>query len=197
MSPAAGPGRRPGASGSREDILTAARAAFARDGFGGASVRSIARDAGVDQSLIHHFFGTKQQLLLAAVAFPIDPAVALPPLLAGDRGSLGERLAAFYLGVLEQPATRAPAIALLQAATTNAQAAGLLRAFIGEQVVGRLVAALDMPDAALRATLVGAQLVGTAVVRYIIRVEPLASAAPQTVIAALAPTLQRYLTGPL
>jgi AcrR family transcriptional regulator len=197
VSAAARPGRRPGTSGSREDILTAARAAFARDGYAGTSVRAIARDAAVDQSLVHHFFGTKEKLLLAAVAFPVDPALALPLLLAGDRASLGQRLAACYVGLLEEPATRAPAVALLQAATTNEQAARLLRTFITEQVIGRLVAALDVPDGALRATLVGSQLVGMAVVRYVVCVEPLASAPPETVVAALAPTLQRYLTGAL
>ncbi len=197
MSAAARPGRRGGTSESRQEIIAAARVAFATHGFGGASVRSIAREAGVDQSLVHHFFGTKEQLLLAAVAFPVDPAMALPPLLAGDRARLGERLAAFYVGVLEAPASRAPAIALLQAATTNDQAAALLRTFITEQVIGRLVAALDVDDAPLRATLVGSQLVGMAVVRYVVRVEPLASMPADAVVAAVAPTVQRYLTGAL
>ncbi len=191
------PGRRGGTSESRQDILTAARVAFSTHGFGGASVRSIAREAGVDQSLVHHFFGTKEQLLLAAVAFPVDPALALPPLLAGDRATLGERLAAYYVGVLEAPASRAPAIALLQAASTNEQAAALLRTFISEQVIGRLVAALDVPDAPVRATLVGSQLVGMAMIRYVVRVEPLASMPADGVVAAVAPTLQRYLTGAL
>ncbi len=194
---AARSGRRPGVTGTRAEILDAARTAFARDGYAGTSLRAVARAAGVDQSLVHHFFGTKQALLLSAVELPFDPATALAPVLAGDPAGLGERLVRFYLRLLEDPATRTSVTALLQAAMTHEQAAGLLRTLVTERVVGRIVKAVDGPQPALRATLVGSQLVGLAVVRYVVRVEPLASATGEQVVSAVAPTLQRYLTGPL
>lgn len=190
-------GRRPGGGNTRAHILAAARTAFATDGYAGTSLRAVARAAGVDQSLVHHFFGTKPDLLLAAVEFPVDPAVTLEPLLTGDPATLGERLVRFYLGILDTPETQGPMVSLLQAAMTHEQAAALLRAFVTEQVLGRLVRAIDAEQPALRASLVGSQLVGLAVVRYVVRVEPLASADTEQVVAAVAPTLQRYLTGEL
>ena len=187
-------GRRPGASGSREAILDAAREAFAEHGYDGASIRAIARRADVDPALVHHFFGTKDELFRTAMELPIEPAVVLPALLEGGPDGVGERLVRFFLGVWEEPAPRARILAVLRSAVRHDDAAELLRTFVTREVVGRVAATLEVPDAQLRATLVGSQLVGLAMVRYVVRVEPLASADVETVVAAVAPTLQRYLT---
>jgi AcrR family transcriptional regulator len=190
-------GRRAGASGSRQAILDAARAAFAERGYDAATVRDIARRADVDPALVHHFHGTKEQLFAAAMQLPVDPAVAIPALLAPGVDGLGERLVRFFLGLCEAGGGRSPFLALLRGAASHERSAAMLREFITRAVLGRIAASLHAPDAKLRATLAGSQLVGLAMVRYVVRVEPLASADHDTIVAALAPTIQRYLTADL
>ncbi|GAC1330247.1 MAG: TetR family transcriptional regulator [Mycobacteriales bacterium] len=190
-------GRRPGESGSREAILDAARASFAQRGYDGTTIRAIARDAGVDAALVHHFFGTKDAVFVEAMGLSIDPAVVLPALLASGLDGLGERLVRFFVGVWDDSASRSPFVALIRSAVSHDQAADMLRGFVSRQVLGRVAAALDQPAPELRAALVGSQLVGLGMVRYVIKVEPLASADIETVVSAIAPTVQRYLTGQL
>lgn len=188
-------GRRVGESGSRQAILDAARAAFAEHGYEGATVRGIARRADVDPALVHHFHGTKERLFAEAMQLPVDPAVAIPALLAPGAAGLGERLVRFFLMMCEAGGEGSPFLALLRGAASHPRSAAMLREFIAQAVLGRIAAALDAPDARLRANLAASQLVGLAMVRYIVRVEPLASADHDTIVSALAPTIQRYLTG--
>lgn len=190
-------GRRPGVSGSREAILAAARSSFADHGYDGTTIRGIARAAGVDPALVRHFFGTKEELFAAALEFPFDPGVVLPSVLGGGLSGAGERLVRFLVTTLETPAGRAPFLAILRSAVRYERAATLLRGFVGREVVARVARQVTLPDPELRATLVGSQLVGLVMVRYVVRVEPLASADPETVVQAVAPTIQRYLTGDL
>lgn len=157
----------------------------------------MARDAEVDPALVHHFFGTKHGLFLAALELPGDFTTGLPALLEGSIDELGERLVTFFLSLVDEEASRGPLLAMIQAAMTNEQAAELLRVFVTRQIVGRIVAALDVSQAELRATLVGSQLVGLAVIRHVVRVPPLATAGATAVIAAVAPAVQHYLTGDL
>jgi len=188
-------GRRPGGTDTRGAILSAARKAFARGGFDGATVRGIAGAAGVDPALVHHFFGTKQALFVAAMEFPVDVGAILPALLAPGVDGLGERLVRLLLSVWESE--RSPFIALIRGAVSHEESAALLREFISRELLGRVAAAAEADRPELRATLIGSQLIGLAMARYIIRIEPLASADAATVVAAVAPTVQRYLTGPL
>lgn len=187
-------GRRPGESGSREVILSAARERFARLGFDGTTIRGIAQDAAVDPGMVHHFFGTKDGIFAAAMELPIDAAVVIPALLDEGLDGLGERLLRFFLSLWENPASRLAMSAILRSAVSQERAAALLRGFVGREVIGRLAQRIDRPEPELRATLVGSQLLGLALIRYVIRVEPLASAPAEAVVAAVAPTLQRYLT---
>ncbi len=190
-------GRRPGESGSRGAILAAARESFAEQGYDGATIRRIAGMAGVDPALVHHYFGSKDGLFVAAMELPVDLGTVLPQLLDGGLDGVGERLLRFYLGALELPATRTPMLAVLRSAVRNERAAALLRGFVGREVIGRLAARIDRPEPALRATLVGSQLIGLALARYVIGIEPMASADTETIVRAVSPTLQRYLTGEL
>lgn len=194
-------GRRPGNQGTRETILAAARAAFAEHGYDGASIRAIATAAAVDPALVHHYFGSKQQLFLATVQPPIDPAELIPKVLAGGVDGLGRRLAETFLSVWEDPVTGPAFEALLRRALANRVSARLVREFFAVQVIRRAMQNLeqlvDPAEVPFRATLVASQLFGLAVIRYVLRFEPLASAPREQVAAAVGPTLQRYLTGDL
>lgn len=194
-------GRRPGKQDTREAILAAAREAFAEHGYDGASIRAIATGAGVDPALVHHYFGTKEQLFLATVGPPVDPSELIPKLVAGGVDMLGRRLVETFLAVWEHPVSGPAFEALLRRAFANRLSARLVREFFAVQVIRRAMQALggaiDPAEVPLRATLVASQLFGLAVIRYVLRFEPLASAPRETVVAAVAPTLQRYFTGRL
>lgn len=191
-------GRRPGNPDTREAILTAARATFAERGFDAASIRSIATVAGVDPALVHHYFGSKEELFRATVSIPVDPAELVPRVLAGGRDEVGERLVRTFLTVWDSPVGTA-AVALLRSAMSNQWTARLLREFLVTQILRRVVEQLDLDPAELplRGALVATQIAGLAMMRYVIHLEPVASASPDTLAATIGPTVQRYLTGPL
>jgi AcrR family transcriptional regulator len=190
-------GRRPGVSGTREAILGAARRAFTEHGYQHATVRGVADLAGVDPALVHHYFGTKQELFVAAVRLPVNPVEQLMAVLDEDPGQAGRRMVEAFLSVWDHAATQSPLLALIRSAVGDDHAAAMLREFITEEVLGQIAHRLGGADARLRATLVGSQIIGLAMARYIVKVEPLASAPPTQVVAAVGPTLQRYLTGDL
>ena len=192
-------GRRPGSAGAdtREAILAAAQRLFAERGFEGASMRAIAAEAGVDAALITHFFGSKANLLAAAIEWPFDPDRELPRILKAGRDRVGEGLVALFVRTWDRDGSRHPVITLLRAAITEPSAAGLLADFMRTRLFGPLLAELgsDQPD--IRANLLAAQLGGLGLARYILRLEPLASAPPRNVVRWVAPNIQRYLTSPL
>jgi AcrR family transcriptional regulator len=188
-------GRRPGASGTREKILAAARFHFSDAGYEGATIRGIAGEAGVDPALVLHYFGSKEGVFVAAVEFPIDPAEVLPGLLAPGLEGLGERLVRFFLGAWDSPAG-SPLLGLIRSVVSNERAAALVREFVSQEVLGRIAEAVELDQPQLRASLAASQLIGLAILRYVVKLEPLASAEPDEVAAWLGPTLQRYLTDP-
>lgn len=191
-------GRRPGNPDTRESILEAARTAFAEKGFDGASIRAIAAGAGVDPALVHHYFGTKDKLFLAAMNSPLDPLDLLTEASAGERGEMGARVVRVFLDIWDGP-RGAAGVALLRSAVGTEWTTRLFREFVLTQVLRRAVPrlGLDPAEGSLRMTLAGSQLVGLAMARYVIKVEPLASAPPEVIVAAIGPTVQRYLTGDL
>jgi len=189
-------GRRPGTGGTREKILGAARTHFARAGVEAATVRGIAADAHVDPALVMHYFGSKKELFRASIDFPADPAVFLPRLLEPGIDGLGERLVRFFLETWDTPAGR-PMLALIRSVVTNEDAATLLRDFVSREVLGRLAKALEVDEPRLRASLAASALIGMAMLRYVVKIEPLATARPDEVAAWLGPTIQRYLSDPL
>ncbi|MFH8598070.1 TetR/AcrR family transcriptional regulator [Streptomyces rimosus] len=183
--------------GARERILTAARAEFAARGYEKASIRGIAKAADVDPALVHHYYGTKEQVFEAAVEMSFAPALNAPEaVLDGGLDGVGERMTRFVFGVWENPVTREPLLAIVRSALTNDVAAAVFRKLIVRQLLRRIAGELAVPDAELRAELAAAQLVGTALMRYVIKLEPLASADPERIIARVAPVVQRHLTGP-
>ncbi|RSM52634.1 TetR family transcriptional regulator [Actinoplanes sp. ATCC 53533] len=191
-------GRRPGNQDTKQSILESARKAFAEVGYDKASVRAIAAVAGVDPALIHHYFGTKEKLFLATMNLPINPAEVVPKAMAGPREQAGERLVALLISVWDSPAGIA-AVGLLRSAMSNEWTARLLREFVVTQVLRRAVAELDIDEkqAQTRAALVATQIGGLVMVRYVLKVEPVASAPAEQLVAAIGPAVQRYLTGDL
>ncbi|MFF9091074.1 TetR family transcriptional regulator [Streptomyces sp. NPDC014991] len=182
-------------AGTRDRILTAAREEFSARGYEKTSVRGIAKAAGVDPALVHHYFGSKEQVFEAAVEVAFAPALDASDAVAdGPLDGVGERLTRFVLGVWENPATRTPLLAIVRSAVDNDTAAAVFRRLIAAQLMRRIAAPLDLPDAELRAELAAAQLVGTAMLRYVIKLEPLASADLEQLVARLAPVVQHHLT---
>ena len=190
-------GRRKGAPDTREAILASAREAFADKGFDGASVRVIATGAGVDPALVHHYFGTKEQLFLATVEVPVDPGDFVPLALDGDDDHLGERVVRMFLSVWDDPRTGPPLLALVRTGLQHDWSARLLREFVTAQILRRIIARLDVPpaEAPIRAALVASQMLGLGMTRYVLKVEPLATLDIDTLVPLIAPTIQRYLTG--
>ena len=193
-TPARRRGRRAGTSDTRAAIVDAARTRFAEDGYDRASLRSIARAASVDAALVHHYFADKADLFVAAMHLPLRPHEIVGRVIAGDRDALGERLVGTFFGVWDSPLGRESIRALLRGAVSHDAAARMLREFLTREVFGKLAIAVSAPDADLRGALVASQMVGLAVTRYIIRLEPIASAPTSDLVAWIGPTVQRYLT---
>ncbi|MBF6475915.1 MULTISPECIES: TetR/AcrR family transcriptional regulator [Nocardia] len=189
-------GRRPGQSGAREAILAAARARFADVGFDKTSVRAVATDAGVDPALVHHYFGTKQQLFAAVVELPVDPEVTLRIIEAAPLDELGETIIRAVVGVWDSPAGPG-VVALVRSILAGTDDPALARTFVLEVVLERVRLRIATPedDGRVRVGLVASQMMGVLVGRKIIGVEPLASMPAGALAAAVGPTLQRYLTG--
>jgi AcrR family transcriptional regulator len=188
-------GRRAGDAGTRESILEAARVRFAEHGYDGATIRGIAGDAGVDPALVHHYFGTKEKLFVAAMRFPAVPSEVIRGVWRDGPDGVGERLARAVLGVWESQDMRSQAEALLRSAVTNDRAARMLREFVTSAIIRFVAEVFGQRDVEYRASLVASQIIGLGIARYVVRLEPLASASAEDVAAAIGPTLQRYLTG--
>ncbi len=189
-------GRRPAGSDTRAQLLDAARVEFAERGYEGATVRRIAERAGVDAAMVNHWFGGKEALFTASLDIPIDPAEILASIIPGDPETIGERIVDRFLTVWDATGG-GPLAAMIQSIASHDAAAQMMREFIGNVLVGRIVAAVAPDQHELRAGLCGAQVFGLGMVRYVLRLEPLASADHATLVAAVAPSLQRYLTAPL
>ena len=186
-------GRRPGDSGAREAILREARQSFGSAGFSGTTIRGVARAAGVDPALVHHYFGTKDELFAASLELPFDPSVVVPALLAEGMDGLGERVVRTFVGVWDATPGQGPLLALLRSAVSDERAAESLRDFVTRAVIGPLTRAAAPEGAELRASLVASQVVGLAMARYVVRLAPIASASVDELARMVGPTLDRYL----
>ena len=194
-------GRRPGKQDTRDVILANARDAFAQEGYDGTSIRGIAVAAGVDPALVHHYFGTKEQLFLAVVQPPFDPTEFMSQIHADGADGFPERLVRTFLSVWEGPVSGPAIQSLLRRGVAHHGTSRLLREFFTRQIVrqlGRVLADdVEADELPLRASLVASQLLGLGVTRYILELEPLASAPTEVVVAATTPTIERYLFGGL
>jgi AcrR family transcriptional regulator len=190
-------GPRPAGSGTREAIAAAARHQFAEHGYPGTTLRSVAREAGVDTRLVTHYFGSKQALFATVVELPFDPASALDQILRRGPDDAGTRLAQFLLSVLESPGGRRTVTGMLRAAASEDAAAAMIRDLLVERILTPLTQRIGGDAPELRASLLGSQIAGLAFARHVVGLPRLVQADPATLVAALAPALQHYLTGPI
>jgi AcrR family transcriptional regulator len=190
-------GRRPGESSTQAEILEAARKLFMKRGYQGATMRGIAKEAGVDASLIVHFFGNKLNLFSDAVQWPFDPEEEMPKLFADGRGNVGRNAVRLVLRIWEKGGTRDPVLTLLEAAISDPGAADMLGEFIRHPLFAPMLDRLGSDRPELRANLISSQFVGLGLARYVLKFEPLASATPEQVVEWVGPNIQRYLTGKL
>ena len=197
-------GRRPGGEDTRAAIIAAARAEFAQRGYDGTSLRGVAREAGVDPKLVHHYFDGKSELFAEVLAFPADPSEIIERVVSVPREELGETLVRVFLSVWDTPTGRQRFAAMFAAAAANEEHARMVREFVGREIFVRLIERLDEPGPAagpsgsveLRAALGAAQLIGMGVLRYVVGLPALADASVEDLVAALAPSLQAHLSPP-
>lgn len=175
-------------------MLDAARARFASDGFGAATIRRIAADAGVDPSQVIQFYRSKDELFAVAMAVPASALERFDTAFEGPDERLGERVVRAYLEAWEGiAAEREPLMAMLRGAVVHEQASARLREFIQYRLLHGTRGRGD--DAMLRAGLAASMLVGIVMTRGIIGVPVLASADTETLIATVAPAIQKILVG--
>ena len=191
-------GRRPGGVDTRAAIVEAARVDFAEQGYDAASLRGIARRAEVDPALVHHYFGGKAQLFAFVMDIPVDPAVLISAVVEGPRDQVGENLVRTFLGVWDSDDGKQRFQALIRSAVTHEDATRVLREFLTREIFGRVVQSLapegERPaDLELRAGLAASQMVGMALLRYIVEFPAVVDATHDELAALLGPTIQRYL----
>ncbi|MBS2939681.1 TetR family transcriptional regulator [Nocardioides sp. J2M5] len=189
-------GRRPGAPDTRAEVLAAARESFAGKGFRGTTIRAVAAAAGVDPALVHHYFGTKDDLFLAALELPVDPREVLAPVVALGPDGAGERFLRTFLSVWDDPEMQVRLLAVVRSVLSEGGASLLKEGFI-PVVVGPVLAQLVADRPEVRVPLVASQVVGLIVTRYVVALPPMATMPADELVARMGPVLQHYLTGDL
>ena len=190
-------GRRPAGQDTRDVVLAGAREEFLERGYEAASVRSVARRAGVDPGTVRHWFRDKTQLFTASLGLvDIDPAAIVRAAAEGPVESLGERLVRSVVEVWDTDYGETVRL-VVPAVMADPGLRGLLPQFLGAELLGPIVRRLDVDDALLRSALVASQMAGVLMTRYLVPLAPLASLPPERVAALVGPTVQRYLTGDL
>jgi AcrR family transcriptional regulator len=166
---------------------------FGEHGYEGATVRAIAARAEVDAALVHHYFGTKSDLFAEITDFPLRPDLEVPRILRGPRDQAGERIVRFVLEAFERPEVRKRGVIVLRTAISGKLTAPLVTGFLSRELLPRIAAELDPPDATLRASLVASQIAGMLITRYVVKLPAMADATTDDLVAQVGPTIQRYL----
>ncbi len=168
---------------------------FAEHGYDRATVRAIAHRAGVDAAMVNHWFGGKQGLFAQAILHVPFDYRDLPALVTADGPDhVGENIVRTFV-TLWDGAGGEVFVGLVRSVTTHEQALAVLKETLVNGIIGEvaLIAAADRAE--LRAALCATQLVGLGMMRYVVGLEPVASAEVEQLVATIGPTLQRYLTG--
>jgi AcrR family transcriptional regulator len=190
-------GRRSGGSASRERILAVARLAFPANGYAGTSLRGVARDAGVDPSLIVQFFGSKAGLFAAAVEWPFDPDEIRGQIQASPPEQVGETVARAFIGHWDCDEHRNAIVSLVHAALADPRAAAMMREFMTLNLTLPAVERVGADRAQLRAELLASQLLGFGLARYVLAFDELAAASSEELVVALGTALQHTCADPL
>ncbi len=190
-------GRRPAGEDTRAEILNAARTEFSVKGYDASSLRAIARLAEVDPALVHHYFDGKAALFVEAMSLPVNPLFLIDAIIAGPRERVGERLAATFFEIWDSAPGRERLVALIRSAVSHEDAARMLREFLAREVFAKVALSMDVPQPDLRAGMAAAQMIGLAMMRYVIGFEPVVGASTEEIVALVAPTLQHYLADDL
>ncbi|CAM5357097.1 hypothetical protein STENM223S_06958 [Streptomyces tendae] len=183
-------GRRRGETRTREAILGAARICFAERGFDGTSLRRIAETAGVDQALVHHFYGTKESLFLQALELPGRIQEAISTAARGELAGVGERMVRAHLSVWDDVSSRPALMTMVRSAAIHRAAAARLRETATDILARALSGVITGENAKLRTSMVATQLIGLAMMRYVALLEPLSSADTDTVVRYYGRALQ-------
>jgi AcrR family transcriptional regulator len=186
-------GRRPGATDTRGAILAVARRRFATRGYDATSLRGIATEARVDPALVIHYFGSKEELFVAAAGLPAEFPVLLDGLATLPPGDFAQALVRTYLRIVDSDPSRSAILALVRSAVSNEKAATMLREFLTSALLKVIAGQTGHEDAPLRASLVAAQLIGIAMLRHVLRVEPLVRATTDEIAALVAPAIEQCL----
>lgn len=186
---------RKGESDARDRILAAATDEFGEHGYDATTTRAIAGRAGVDPALLHHHFGTKADLFAASLGAPLRPDLAVPQILTGPREETGERLVAYVLGMWDSPTVGPRALVMLRTSLASTRATPLLAGFLRRELLDKVAAGLDAPDAGLRADLAASQIAGLIVARYVLRLPDLVAAPTDELVVRVGTTVQGYLLG--
>jgi AcrR family transcriptional regulator len=189
-------GRRPlGSPDARQAVLAAAREQFAELGFERTTMRAVAARARVDPALIYHYFGDKDGLLVAALQPPTDEATMFAGL-ADEADRAGEELVRRLISLWEdRPEVREQMAAILRTGLSHDRASRLLRDILSSFILAALGDVLADDRRELRSALIGSQIGGLMLARYILEVPGAAAASPEDLVQAVGPTVQRYLTG--
>lgn len=189
-------GRRPGASGTRQAVLDAARTRFAEDGYAGATIRKIAADAGVDAALVMQFYQSKEGLFAAVMSISPRALARIAQSFDGPEETLGERVTRAHLMLWEgDPRDAEALLGMLRAAISTPQAAAQLREFIQARLLKQLSRRLPGEhDVAVRSGLAAAMLMGVIVGRRIVQVPALVEEDLEAIIRMVAPAIQTVLT---
>ena len=177
-------------------LLDAARAAYGARGYVGTTMKGVAAAAGVAPDVVKRYYRNREALFAAAMRLPFDPATSVAQLLAPGIDGMGERMVRITLRMLDDPETRDQLAEMVRAGAGASRATASLREFLESAVVDRIVAALGVPDARMRVSLATSYLLGIATTRYVLQIEPIASATEDEIVALVAPAIQAALTTP-
>jgi AcrR family transcriptional regulator len=176
-------------------IVTAARQAFAETGLAGTTIRAVAREADVDPALVYHYFGSKEGLLDAATAPPQRWLESVAKTWTTPVPDLGGALLRLMLGAWADDEIGPVLRAVLQTAAHDPGTREKLRRVVEGSLMGVSHVGVDQHDRLVRSGLISSQLMGLAMMRYVWRIEPVASMSDDEIVAAVAPNLQHYIEG--
>ncbi|WAZ25076.1 TetR family transcriptional regulator [Streptomyces cinnabarinus] len=193
-------GRRPGDSGTREQILESALHLFAERGYARTTIRAIAESAQVDPALVHHFFTNKEGVFDAAInsPFSVSAVVGEAPL-ADTTTTQAEWLAMTYFSFWENEKTRYAMKAIYRAGLADGATAEVLKHRIETSAKAWANASgyKEQPDAEVRVALASGHLAGLAILRYVLEVQPLAGMEFAEFMAWVKPSLELRLSAEL